>query len=120
MAGRHHEQIVGADGHRYAVVPLGDVLGDVDSASYEMGRLSGMVEVLTWCQTELQLQLDRMALVPFSDTRGVDEFLSRVRDSLRTVQDGSGEPVGLAPSVLGDPETGIPEGDSIPEGEIGG
>jgi hypothetical protein len=75
---------------------LGDVLGGYDAESVAAGRLAGRVEVLLWAQAELQVEIVRVkAADRFADTRALEEFLIRVRDSIRAVQDGTGDPAGL-------------------------
>lgn len=91
---------------------IGDVLGGLDEPSVAAGRLAGRVEVLLWAQTELQLQLERMVVDRFADTRGVSEFLLRVQDNLRAVQDGSG--------ALGELVVSVVEGPSLVRGEAEG
>jgi hypothetical protein len=97
----------GADGADASLVAarvagnVGDVLGGLDEASVTAGRLAGRVEVLLWCQEQIQLSLrvwserDR-----FADLRAMEELLATVRDSLAAVQDGSGNPAGLVRTDL--------------------
>jgi hypothetical protein len=100
---------------------VGDVLGGLDDESVNVGRLAGRVETLQWAQAELQLALDRWrALDRFADTRGLEDFLVRVQDSLRAVQDGSGAWAGLVRSVVGDPEAATESGEGVPDREMGG
>jgi hypothetical protein len=99
---------------------LGDVLGGLDSASVDAGRLAGRVETLLWCQSELQLRLAQWRRDQFADTRALEDMLTTVQDSLRAVQDGSGAWAGLVSSVVGESDTGRAEGMPVPEAEMGG
>lgn len=95
---------------------VGDVLGGLDPGSVAAGRLTGRVEVLTWAQAEIQLSLEAWrAADRFADTRALEEFLLRVQDSLRAVQDGSGEWAGLVRSDLGGTEAGATTDNVAPE-----
>lgn len=88
----------------------GDVLGGLDEASVAAGRLAGRVDVLTWAQAELQRLLTHTRLADrFADTRPLEEFLVRVQDSLRSVQDGTGEWAGLVRTDVGE-SVGTPVG----------
>lgn len=81
---------------------VGDVLGGIHQESYNAGRLVGRVEVLNWAQSTLQVELMAIQKADrFADTRGLEAFLSRVQDSLKGVQDGTGEWAGLVPPVVG-------------------
>lgn len=71
-------------------------VGELDPVAVDAGRLAGRVDVLLWCQSELQVELDRWKQTDrFADLRGLEQFLVRVQDSLRQVQDGSGTWAGL-------------------------
>ena len=76
-------------------------LGDLDPVAVDAGRLAGRVEVLLWCQTELQVELDTLVATDrFADTRGLENFMSRVKDSIKAVQDGSGSWAGLVRTAV--------------------
>jgi hypothetical protein len=95
---------------------VGDVLGGMDEASAVTGRLAGRVETLLWCQSEVQLLLEQWkAQDRFADTRPLEDFLNRVRDSLRAVQDGTGAVDGLVRTVVADLDVGSPEAEAVPE-----
>lgn len=86
---------------------LGDVLGGLHEDCVNTGRLAGRVETLLWAQAELQLELDLLCKTDrFADTRQLENFLKRVRDSLRAVQDGSGAWGGLIRSSVEDTNVG--------------
>lgn len=70
--------------------------GEFHQASVDAGRLAGRVEVLMWAQAELVVELEYWARTDrFADLRGLEAFLGRVRDSLMSVQDGTGAWAGL-------------------------
>lgn len=99
---------------------IGDVLGGLDAVSVNAGRLSGRVEVLMWCQAELQVLLDRWKLTDrFADTRALEEFMNRVKDSLTLVQDGSGAWAGLARSLVGEVRMGPDGPEPVPTDTVG-
>ena len=100
---------------------LGDVLGGLDEVSVATGRLAGRVEVLLWMQAELQIELDRLRTTDrFADTRGLEDFLVRVRDSLKSVQDGTGAWAGLIRSGLEAVNVGTAADEGVPDTEMGG
>lgn len=100
---------------------VGDVLAGLDPAAVAAGRLAGRVETLLWAQGELQVELDQLkATDRFADTRALEDFLVRVRDSLRNVQDGSGEWAGLVRSLMAVPETVAGAEETPPGTEMGG
>lgn len=110
-----------ASGPLAGLVPVGDVVGGLHEACVETGRLAGRVEVLLWAQTELQVELDLLTSTDrFADTRALENFLKRVRDSLARVQDGSGDPSGLIRSDLGVVGTGGTAAEAVPGVEMGG
>jgi hypothetical protein len=93
------EAVVALQEAAKVVGTLGDILGGYDAASVAVGRLAGRVETLLWAQAELQVELSRMRSTDrFADTRALEDFLVRVQDSLRQVQDGTGDPAGLVRS----------------------
>lgn len=95
-------------------------IGDLDPVAIDAGRLSGRVEVLLWCQSELQLELNLLTATDrFADTRGLETFLKRVQDSLRAVQDGSGAWAGLVRSAVEAVDTGGTALEPVPSGEMG-
>lgn len=76
-------------------------IGDLDPVAIDAGRLAGRVEVLLWCQSELQAELALLqATDRFADTRAIETFLVRVQDSLKAVQDGSGTWAGLVRTAV--------------------
>lgn len=94
---------------------------ELDPVAINAGRLAGRVETLLWAQVELEALIrDTAAADRFADTRGLELFLDRVRDSLSRVQDGSGSWAGLVRTVLGEPETPAGEGTVPPDAEMGG
>lgn len=99
---------------------VGDALGGLHSECVAQGRLAGRVETLLWAQSELQVQLAEASLDRFADTRALEEFLVRVQDSLRNVQDGSGAWDGLVRSVVEDSEMERAAGEGVPAPDMGG
>jgi len=100
---------------------LGDYLGGYDADSVAAGRLAGRVETLLWAQAELQVELARVSAADrFADTRALEEFLVRVRDSLRQVQDGTGKPAGLVRSGVEAVKTDMATLEGVPTTEMGG
>lgn len=99
---------------------VGDVLGGLHEECVAAGRLAGRVETLLWAQSELQVQLAAASLDRFADTRALEEFLVRVQDSLRNVQDGSGAWDGLVRSVVEDSEMERAAGEGVPAPDMGG
>lgn len=95
--------------------------GSLDPVAVDAGRLAGRVEVLLWAQSELQVELDLLrATDRFADTRGLENFLARVKDSLLAVQDGTGAWAGLVRTAVGAVDTGGTAAEAVPEAEMGG
>ena len=91
----------------------------LDEVSVSAGRLAGRVETLLWAQAELQSDIERLkATDRFADTRGLENFLLRVQDSLRAVQDGSGGWDGLVRSDVGGVTVETVAGNPIPTQEV--
>lgn len=96
-------------------------IGDLDPVAVSAGRLAGRVEVLLWAQTELQVELANLvAMDKFADPRGLEAFLARVRDSLVSVQDGSGAWAGLVRTAVEVSDTGGTADQVVPSGDMGG
>lgn len=94
---------------------------ELDPVAVDAGRLAGRVEVLMWCQAELQLELAHlMATDRFADTRQLENFLVRVQDSLKAVQDGSGAWAGLVRSAVDASGAGGTATEGVPDTEMGG
>lgn len=96
-------------------------IGDLDPVAIDAGRLAGRVEVLLWCQSELQLELAQTAVADkFADLRALEAFLLRVQDSLARVQDGSGTWAGLVRSGMEAAGVGTGTEEVVPDTEMGG
>lgn len=96
-------------------------VGDLDPVAVDAGRLAGRVEVLLWCQSELQLELALVRSTDrFADTRAIETFLVRVQDSLKQVQDGSGTWSGLVRTAVEAAEAGGTAVEAVPDNEVGG
>lgn len=95
--------------------------GDLDPVAVDAGRLAGRVEVLLWAQSELQVELDHLrATDRFADTRGLENFLARVKDSLLAVQDGTGAWAGLVRSAVEAARVVGAAAEAVPDEEMGG
>lgn len=95
---------------------VGDAAGGLDAASVRHGRLSGCVDTLLWIQQELQLKLEKASADRFADTRPLLALLATVQDSIRQVQDGTGDPNGLVRTIVGEQVTPGGVTDEIPGG----
>lgn len=96
-------------------------IGDLDPVAVDAGRLAGRVDVLLWCQTELQQEIAAVqASDRFADTRALETFLVRVQDSLKAVQDGSGTWAGLVRTAVDAAEAGGTLASALPDTENGG
>jgi hypothetical protein len=95
-------------------------IGDLDPVAIDVGRLAGRVDVLLWAQSELQVELGLLKTTDrFADTRALESFLDRVRDSLVAVQDGSGAWGGLVRTAVDTAETEGTALEGVPSTDMG-